>query len=305
MSDFFIPLDDHAHQWHWVELALKHRRLPQALMFIGSKQTRVATFVRRLVSIILCHNECASSLDKPHSCMNCKSCHLLKSDTHPDLQWITLEATGGVIKIDQIRLLQEEAYQTPICSRHKIIVIEPADKMNLAASNALLKVLEEPPSSVYFMLIAEQITTLPATILSRCQKVIFPCPQLHLFHDVDGLDSSRAKIGEQTVEMLTSLCDMIEDKISLCALSSMWSSFEFNDLIEWLYWITAQVIQIQFTQTFLPDQEPYRRLSTLMPTVGLFKQLDRLKAISKKLSHNISMNTLLTLDTLLLGYKVE
>ena len=92
---------------------------------------------------------------------------------HPDVEWIKPEKNGGAIKIDQIRELQNTAYLTPQRARYRLIVIEAADRMNTASANALLKILEEPAQHTVFILIAQQLSTVLPTILSRCQIISF------------------------------------------------------------------------------------------------------------------------------------
>ena len=130
------------------------------------------------------------------SCGACQDCKLFEAGTHPDLHVITseYEAIEGrieliaqysdryqdavargkktnpspVIPVDQIRVLIERFYQSSHISNSRVALILPADRMNANAANALLKLLEEPPSDAYFLLITDQPGLLPATIRSRC-----------------------------------------------------------------------------------------------------------------------------------------
>lgn len=102
--------------------------------------------------------------------------HLLKSDKvekniHPDLYCLAPE--GLKIKIEAIRALKGKIFLHPLEAPAKVVVIDDAEAMTDAAANALLKILEEPPSDTYFFLIASKPLKLLPTIRSRCQRTDF------------------------------------------------------------------------------------------------------------------------------------
>jgi DNA polymerase-3 subunit delta' len=82
------------------------------------------------------------------------------------------------ISIEQIRKLTEFVYMTGHQNGYKIILIYPAESMNSAAANALLKKLEEPPADVLFLLVTHQAQHLLPTIRSRCQQIAMPIPDV-------------------------------------------------------------------------------------------------------------------------------
>ena len=93
--------------------------------------------------------------------------------TLPDLRWI--EPQRKTISVDEVRLLIEFAQQSAVNRPRKVAVLCDADRMTIAAANALLKILEEPPENMHILLVTTDPTQLPATILSRCQRVRIPC----------------------------------------------------------------------------------------------------------------------------------
>jgi len=105
------------------------------------------------------------------ACDICDSCLKIESGSHPDLLLITPE--DRQIKIDEIRLIDEALSFRPFEGRKKIVIIDDADAMNIAAANAFLKTLEEPPEDSVIILISSKSDRLPATILSRCSRVNF------------------------------------------------------------------------------------------------------------------------------------
>lgn len=95
---------------------------------------------------------------------------------HPDLYWLRPLGDKRTISIDQIRELVADLNLTSHGRRGKIAVIEPADTMTPNAANSLLKTLEEPPGDALILLIADRAGRLPATVLSRCQRLNITAP---------------------------------------------------------------------------------------------------------------------------------
>lgn len=97
----------------------------------------------------------------------CTLCHRIERDEFSDM--VRIEAQGQHIKVDQIRDLRDWLSKSPLEVNFKIVYIKEADQMNQAAANAILKVLEEPPAEVYFILGTKERANLMPTILSRSQ----------------------------------------------------------------------------------------------------------------------------------------
>jgi len=145
--------------------AMDAQRLPHALLIHeapGSGGEWLATWLAQLVL-------CASRTADP--CGQCTACRRVAARTHPDLSWLTLEEESRQIRIEQVRALGQELALTSHGGGYKVGVISPADTMNRFAANALLKTLEEPPPGTLLVLIATQPSRLPATVLSRCQRI--------------------------------------------------------------------------------------------------------------------------------------
>lgn len=107
----------------------------------------------------------------PSGCGECAACRKIQSGNHPDLHW--LKPTGSIIKIGQIRELAARVILKPYEANYRVIIIVGAHKMNAAAANALLKLLEEPPARTLFILTAPQPGDLLPTVASRCQHIRF------------------------------------------------------------------------------------------------------------------------------------
>ena len=105
--------------------------------------------------------------------MQCSQCRKIDAGVHPDVLTIGLEEEASEIKIAQIRSLLQTLGLRPLEGRHKVFIIDPADAMNAAAANALLKGLEEPPEDSYFILLSPSPQSLLMTVRSRCQTYPF------------------------------------------------------------------------------------------------------------------------------------
>ena len=114
------------------------------------------------------------------ACGQCKSCLLLAAGNHPDLYII--EPDGNQIKVDQIRQLCQALTQTAQQGGARVAIIVNAERLNLAAANALLKTLEEPGDDVVLILQTNTSAQLLATITSRCQTLNFVEPTKHEIH---------------------------------------------------------------------------------------------------------------------------
>lgn len=110
------------------------------------------------------------------ACGQCKGCLLLAAGTHPDTFTLEPEEADKAIKVDQVRELVDFVVQTAQLGGRKVILLEPAEAMNINAANALLKSLEEPSGDTVLLLISHQPSRLLPTIKSRCVQQACPLP---------------------------------------------------------------------------------------------------------------------------------
>ncbi len=151
-------------------------RLPHGLLLAGPAGVGKLAVAQRLARRLLCRSPIGAD-----ACGQCRSCQLLAASTHPDFIEETLEPNDkGVLRkeilIAQVRRLSEKLVLTPHLSHGQVALIHPAEMMNRAAFNAVLKTLEEPPPGRYLILLAHQPQRLPATIRSRCQSLRMDVP---------------------------------------------------------------------------------------------------------------------------------
>ena len=153
-------------------LAVAHQagRLPHGLLIHEAPGTGgdwLAQWVARLVL-------CQSATGAP--CGACPSCHRIATAQHPDLVLLQPIEDSRQIRIEQVRELSQELALTAHQGAYKVAIITPADTLNRFAANALLKTLEEPPPRTVLILVVTQPSRLPATILSRCQRIRIRAP---------------------------------------------------------------------------------------------------------------------------------
>lgn len=141
------------------------RRMPHALLFAGSKGIGKSMVANVLAAALLCSSR------SEHPCGTCHSCRQVSFGSHPD--FLLIAPDGAAIKIEQIRSLQQEAAMAPYISERRVCVIDGAELMTAQAANSLLKVLEDPPGELIFILITANKQMLLTTILSRCLLIAF------------------------------------------------------------------------------------------------------------------------------------
>lgn len=151
--------------------AVESGRLPHAILIEGDKGTGRHTLAAFIARAAVCEGE-----NKP--CGECRGCRLEHAGTHPDIWTVAPEDGKKNITVAQIRALRSEAYVKPHMSARRVFIIDMADTMNEQAQNALLKVLEEPPGSVLFILIAENKAALLDTVISRCTVLSLSPPEI-------------------------------------------------------------------------------------------------------------------------------
>jgi len=162
------------HRQHWEHLRsyIAQQRIPQALLITGNKGLGKQQLANRFAEALLC----AAPQNDSTACGHCTSCVLINAETHPDFIQLQPEEPGKGITIGQVRSLITRLSLKPQFESHRVVIINPADKMNNAATNAFLKCLEEPTERTLLILISEKPARLPATIISRCQKLPVAAP---------------------------------------------------------------------------------------------------------------------------------
>jgi DNA polymerase-3 subunit delta' len=180
----------------WTQLQQMRARLPHAILFHGPAGIGKADFIEAFAQALLCENVGSDG----QACGSCVSCGWFAQGNHPDYRRVRPEALedeappaegeeGGAeekkaktktaskeIKIEQIRSLADFMNISTHRQGLRVVVLYPAEALNMPASNALLKTLEEPPPGTVFLLASNGLDRLLPTILSRCRKFALPMP---------------------------------------------------------------------------------------------------------------------------------
>ncbi|MET0508612.1 MAG: DNA polymerase III subunit delta' [Burkholderiaceae bacterium] len=161
------------------DLLLRRDRLPHALLIAGPPGIGKSRFALALAQGLLC--EALDGSSPLAACGHCASCRWFVAGHHPDFHAIGLLAPGedkpaNEVSIDRIRELDDFARLSPFRGGRRVIAIDPADALNAASSNALLKLLEEPGPATHLLLVAARPERLAATIRSRTQRLDVASP---------------------------------------------------------------------------------------------------------------------------------
>lgn len=146
-----------------IKKIIAHQTIGHAYLLVGPEGIGKALLAREFAKAILCEQPTDTY------CNTCESCH--KFEVSSDFIWVQPE--DDMIKVGDIRTLEEKILLKPVQSTRKVVLLQDADKMNESAQNALLKILEEPPSYATILLVATNKDKIVKTIQSRCFIMTF------------------------------------------------------------------------------------------------------------------------------------
>jgi DNA polymerase III subunit delta' len=193
MTDSIFPWQNNA----WSTLQQMRARLPHAILFHGPEGIGKTAFAEHFARSLLCETPGAEG----HACGTCPSCGWFAQYGHPDFRRVRPEiledesteagedgeaaegkktkaakAPSKDIKIDQVRALADFMNVSTHRQGLRIVTLYPAEALNTASANAILKTLEEPPPNTVFLLVSNSLDRLLPTILSRCRKFAMAMP---------------------------------------------------------------------------------------------------------------------------------
>ena len=163
-----MTFDDVISQQHITDTLknqIKSGKTAHAYLFTGSRGTGKTTCARILAKAVNCPN-----MKDGNPCLECDICRDAENGSLTDIIEIDAASNNGV---DDIRDLRDGAVYTPERGSHKIYIIDEVHMLSTSAFNALLKIMEEPPPYIMFILATTEIHKVPATIASRCQRYDF------------------------------------------------------------------------------------------------------------------------------------
>ncbi|MCM2130956.1 DNA polymerase III subunit delta' [Larsenimonas rhizosphaerae] len=148
-------------------------RLPHAILLTGPEGLGKSQLVNALSARLLCRRAQGHAV----ACGACHDCRMLLAGHHPDVLRVHPADKGKMIRVDAVRDISAFVSQTAQQGGYRVIDLSPAERMNTAAANALLKSLEEPGARTVFLLSADIVSRVMPTIRSRCQQWKLPLPE--------------------------------------------------------------------------------------------------------------------------------
>lgn len=324
MSDsgtfFSQPYPWQARQWQQLMAMLEGGTLAHALLFAGGAGTGKLDFAHALSNRLLCDTP-AGDL----ACGQCKSCQLQKAGSHPDFKVLSPEDNSKVVKVDQIRALVDFINKKAQYSGYKVVIISPAETMNISASNALLKSLEEPGEKTVLLLLSHSPSRLMATIRSRCQKLAFPLPKENealnwlseqgvsaaqsLLSVAGGAplkarDLDGSKVLEQRKEMAAALLSIRQGVLDPVVVASQWEKGVANESLNWLIAWTLDWVRVKLNQPMVNQdlQAVLSEIATSLNTASIFTFCDALKEAREQVQSSSNPNINLMWDHLLIKW---
>ena len=221
-----VWLVDHLEQWRQRRAS---GRAGHALIVTSEDEEEASLFCHLLAAKEFCSEASGGS-----ACGQCTSCRAFGQGVHGDF-CVVRRSDGKVsIGIDQIRQATQALQQTPLYSSIKVVLIEAADQMTLAASNSLLKILEEPPGNALVLLTTAAMWQLTPTVRSRCQRLPLPPATAdqakHWLEAERGMDAETAGQVLQLAEGKVISAVMLEREGALSMRQAVAQSFDEADL---------------------------------------------------------------------------
>lgn len=227
----------------WQMVNQDDKRRPHALLLYGRAGVGKFDFARHFSQSILCVNKS----DLGHACGVCPSCNWFHEESHPDFRLLSPEQESEgdeenpntkktkkktQISVAQIRDLSDFlSLSSHRSDGSRIVLVHPAEALNQASANALLKMLEEPAEGVIFILVAHQLQRLLPTILSRCQKINMPVPddtQAFTWLGEQGVQNAKAQLAY----LDGSPIKVMNEQLQFTQLNEIWRQLALGSMLQ-------------------------------------------------------------------------
>jgi DNA polymerase-3 subunit delta' len=318
--------------WQTMIQRIRLKTLAHALLLTGPQGLGKLDLALDFAQFILCEQQAQNE----QACGHCRACLLFIAGSHPDFLCIQPEAEAKVIKVDQIRHIVSVLEKTAQMGPYQIVIIEPAEQMNMAAANALLKTLEEPQGQVLIMLVTPQSANLPATIRSRCQTVLFKPPTLeearrYLQSQVSSPPEEeevllrlvehaplrahalvQSRQIEQCYTLLEHLWELSTGKMNAVQVANLYQTQDPKLTMQALFAIIADLIRLKALATisepflvFVNKKNVLERLAKKISSISLFQYYDYVLQTQQLLSKHSSINLQLQLEDLFIQWSKQ
>lgn len=248
--------------WQHLLAYIEQQRVPQALLISGAAGLGKRHLADTYASLLMCRTPAPNK----QACGHCASCKLIEANTHPDYLCIEPDEAGKVIGIDKIRQLIVKLALKPQYDGYRVVIFQPADRLNTASANAFLKCLEEPTERTCLILISDQPSRLPATIRSRCQKIHCELPDKQIalaWLTAQGLQQdseqllkmsqgapllakqyAESQFSQLRTEYFKSWLQIANGKTNLLTVAELWQKQESIELAVLLSWLSSWIKDI-------------------------------------------------------------
>ena len=245
---------------------LAGRRFPHALLIEGPEGSGKRTLAMEAAASLLCR---APAGERP--CGSCPACKKLRSGSHPDFMTVDGAAQRSV-SVDAVRGVRQEAYIAPHESERRIFFFPSANALTVQAQNALLKLIEEPPRNVFFILTAPGRSLLLPTVVSRA--IVITMEETTKEQRFEALQKLRPDAGEEAMRRAARLAPTIGQALAALAdetyqrLSA--DAFSLLDLAE----AKSRYGILRLLASYEKDRERFLRLIAAAKAAALARAAD-------------------------------
>lgn len=324
--------------WQKLIERIRQNRFPHALMLKGVSGLGKRLLADALAKRLLCMESAEVA------CGHCKSCQLIEAGSHSDLFVCVPEEDSKVIKVDQVRQLNDFVSQSCRISGVKVVIVDPAAALNQNSANALLKNLEEPTGRAIYLVLDHQAGNVLPTIRSRCQvvdirppaeSVLFDWVNLHV-NSTEGIAVTREsvtdiahlasgaplalltllqdKAHETQNEFIVTLAGVLKNKISPVDGAKAWLSLPVAKGLIWqISWLDA-IVRYQLTNdlgAIKPSSagDMFKFLAESVPAEALFALrktvLETMAGLTSNLNESLLVENLLVQWKSLMQFRVK
>jgi len=317
----------HQPLWQRLHKQRDEGRLPHAMLFAGAKGIGKLSFAEALGTTLLCNHPLAGE-----ACGQCKSCDLVKGGSHPDLLRLTPDEVGKVIKVDQVREVIDRLHGTAQQGGYRVLIVHPAEEMNLASANALLKTLEEPGDATLIILVVDQLGKVMPTIRSRCQRIDFASPatadavrwladETEISEEEAGKflalaqgapllarDWKLSGVKDLRAKFLSGLADLLKNRVSPLALAEQLQKEDLGLMLTWWGTLMSDIAHMQLAgaqgpTTNLDMAKLVSALAKRVESSAIFKLNDEIHHERSALLYHQNPNKQLLLEKLFMDWK--
>jgi DNA polymerase III, delta'' subunit len=307
--------------WGSLQQAKEHNHLHHALLFSGEEGCGNEVFIQALANSLLCLTPATDG----SACGQCRSCQVFAAQAHPDFMSVTLLEDKQSILIEQIRELNYFLGLSRSYSPCRVVVIYPAERMNVNAANSLLKSLEEPAANTHILLLTAHPALLLPTIRSRCQAIRLPLPthqqarewlsQQILQHPLEqlletalgrpltALELDSTDTLTQRAQWLAHLTQCMQGQGSITEISAHWEKSDKQQLLDWqLTWLLTLLKQAS-SDGAEPVTSELGYLRTLLNSNQILRMYDKLLELKKLSTH--PLNSRLFIESMLILWQEQ